>query len=75
MLSSPSRQLRTVFVGLSLLLILSLLAAYWWSLSINHQQMRADIARQAEIRAAQSADAMAQQMAMLAQHSITSCRR
>lgn len=68
MLSSPSRQLRTVFVGLSLLLILSLLAAYWWSLSINHQQMRADIARQAEIRAAQSADAMAQQMAMLAHH-------
>ncbi|MBP8022221.1 MAG: hypothetical protein KAY68_01035, partial [Azonexus sp.] len=68
MLSSPSRQLRAVFVGLSLLLMLSLLAAYWWSLSINHQQMRADIARQAEIRAAQSADAMAQQMAMLAHH-------
>ena len=68
MLSAPSSKLRILFSSIALVLVVSLLAGYWWSLSINHQQMRADIARQAEIRAAQSADAMAQQMAMLAHH-------
>ncbi|MBW7900302.1 MAG: diguanylate cyclase [Rhodocyclaceae bacterium] len=56
---------RLAVVWLSSTLALSFLAAYWWSLAVNHKSMREDTVRQAEIRAAQSADAMAQQIAML----------
>ena len=50
-----------------MLLALVFFAVYWGTLLFNYQAMREDMEKQAEIRAIQSADAMSQQILMLAQ--------
>ncbi len=65
MIPAQARKQRSAVVALSLLLILSALVIYWWSLRADHQQMRAETIRQAETRTTQSADAVAQQMVLL----------
>lgn len=63
----PRDARRHPLVWLSVVFFLALLAIYWWSLIANYKAMRDDVRRHADLRAAQSADAMAQQIAMLVQ--------